>query len=151
MTDVYKIEFYGLQGPQSPLGFDAVDEGVLLADVAQVMANWYVNIRTQYENNIHCHEDDFAEAVEEATEAAELFMAGCFVVRDGRGNVVDRVTSGTVRDSEEIQTADPLWVQRRDPDFVRREAEAAERYRLELIERMESAANRADDDDPVPF
>ena len=78
-------------------------------------------------------------------------MAGCFVVRDGRGNVVDRVTSDTVRDSEEIQTADPLWVQRRDPDFVRREAEAAERYRLELIERMESAANRADDDDPVPF
>lgn len=151
MTDVYKIEFYALQGPQSPLGFDAVDAGVLLDDVPQVMANWYVNIRTQYENNIHCHEDDFAEAVEEATEAAELFMTGCFVVRDSNGNVVDRVTSDVVRDSKEIQTADPLWVQRRDPDFVRREAEAAERYRLERIKMMEAAANRADDDDPVPF
>ncbi|MFN3506619.1 MAG: hypothetical protein ACK4ZU_04020 [Allorhizobium sp.] len=141
------IEFYALQGPQSPLGFDAVDAGVLLADVAQVMANWYVNIRTQYENNIHCHEDDFAEAVDEATEAAELLMTGCFVVRDSRGNVVDRVTSDVVRDSDEIQTADPLWVQRRDPDFVRREAEAAERR----IKMMEAVASRADDDDPIPF
>jgi hypothetical protein len=151
VTDVYKIEFYGLQGPQSPLGFDAVDEGVSSVDFAQVMANWYVNIRTQHENNIHCHEDDFAAAVEEATAAADLFMAGCFVVRDGRGDVVDRVTSVTVRDSEEIQTADPRWVQRRDPDFARREAEAAERYRLDRIKMMESAVNGADDDDPVPF
>lgn len=35
MTDVYKIELYGPQRTPGSAGFDTVDEGVWLADVAK--------------------------------------------------------------------------------------------------------------------
>ena len=39
MTDVYKIEFYGLQRTPGSAGFYAVDEGALLADVARELVS----------------------------------------------------------------------------------------------------------------
>lgn len=89
-------------------------------------AKLYVNTLTQYQNDLHCCEDNVAGAAKEAIAAADLFITGCFVMRDGGGNVADRVTSDVVRDFEDIHTVDPIWVQHRVPDTAHIEAETTE-------------------------
>jgi hypothetical protein len=153
VIELYKIEFYGLQGHQSPVGFYTVDEEVALADVRQVMANWYCNQSEQlarYLYELHLGDDEVETVEDQDEDDMHAPFVGSFIVQDCRGRVVERVASEIVRHSPEMQTADPIWFERRDPDFERRETEAAERSRLERIRRIESAAYTAHDDD-LPF
>lgn len=106
MTKKFKIEFYPMNGGAGPLGYNEVDSSVLAEDIRQVMANWYVNIESQYYGNFEDIEED----------EVDWHMTGVFIVRDAAQRIVDRVTSDSVKQYPEIATADPLWFQKGEPD-----------------------------------
>lgn len=163
MTELYNIEFYGIHESQSPLGFVAVDEGVALTDVRQVMANWYFNHSEQYAQFIYEVQlgredrdpDEPVEVKDDNDEDVHAPFVGAFIVRDSHGRVIERVASEIVRHSPEMSTADPLWFERRDPDYERKKAEAEELRKQAQMRWVESAAYASaygveHDDDP-PF
>lgn len=102
MRDRYEIQFYPLNMEAGPLGYDRVDRYVDEDDTRQVMANWYVNIEEQLFRNI--------EDVEQ--EGVDWYLTGVFIVRNAKGDVVERVTSNVVKSSPEIDTADPRWFEK---------------------------------------
>lgn len=99
MLDLYEIQFYPLNKEPGPLGYDSVDKRVTRGNVRQVMANWYVNIATQFVRNV--------EDVEQ--ELIDWYLTGVFIVRNADGDVIERVASDIVKSSPEIDTANPLW------------------------------------------
>ena len=70
---------------------------------------------------------------EVSQEDADRFMSGMFIVRDTRGNIVDKITSTVVKVSDEMEGADPLWFRRREPGYEA-ELEEAERLRVQRAE-----------------
>lgn len=100
---LYRIEFYPINGTPGQLGYDLVEHGVTEMDLRQIMANWYVNIETQYFQNF--------EEIEQ--EDVDWCLQGLFIVRDRHYEITHRVTSDMVKLSPEIVTADPVWFKRK--------------------------------------
>lgn len=130
LCKLYTVEFHWRNGTERDFGFDTVDKGLSGPDVRQVMANWYALVESCYIGNSCFHEEDYAEEIEYAASISHLFLAGEFVVRDNRGDVVERVDADVVRASLEVETADTQWIERRDPDYERKREEELERSRL---------------------
>ena len=99
MCDRYEIQFYPLNTDPGPLGFDRVDSYVHKDDTRQIMANWYVNSEEEF----------FRYADDVGQGAVDWCLTGVFIVRNAKGDIVERVTSNVVKSSPEIDTADPRW------------------------------------------
>lgn len=102
---IYTIEFYSIINTNPPYGCEIVDNNATEANLRQIMANWYVNIETQFFQNIE----------ELDQEDADWLLQGVFIVRDKYCDIIDRVASDTVRLSPEIETADPEWFEKNSP------------------------------------
>lgn len=130
LCELYNVEFHWRNEPERNLGFDTVDKGISLSEVRQVMANWYAHVEACYIGTSCFHEEDYADEIEYAASISHLFLAGEFVVRDSRGDVVELIDADVVRASAEIVTADTQWIEHRDPDYERKREEELERSRL---------------------
>ena len=145
LCENYNVEFHW----RKDLDVETVDMGIPLSDVRQIMANWYSCVESDFIAN-HCwREEDFAEEIEYASSVSHLFLVGEFVVSDCRGNVVERFNADVIRACDEINTADTLWKERRDPDYERKEAEKLERWRQSEIRDLISPEYELDKD--IPF
>lgn len=101
--NLYRIEFYPINSTSGALGYDLVEQDVAGVDLRQIMANWYVNIETQYFQNF----EEFEQ------EDVDWCLQGVFIVRDRHYEIIHRVTSEMVKFSTEIETADPVWFQKK--------------------------------------
>jgi hypothetical protein len=126
LCKLYNVEFHW----RNKSHIDIVDVGISLSDARQVMANWYVENEEAYIACLYWHEEDYANDID--YESVYRFLAGEFIVRDGRGNITERVDADVVRASPEIDTADRAWKERRDPDYERKEKEAREVQREKI-------------------
>lgn len=153
MRERHKIEFHPLTGKVSPLGYEIVDTDVEHEHVKQVMANWYLNMehRAWIIMDMDMREDEMHDLDQDDVDRT---MSGTFIIRNARGEIVDRVSSAVVKVSNEIENADPLWIEKRDPEYdvklkeKQRDWDQADyRSRRRFIRRLE----RPDYDPDIPF